>query len=284
VHPTANQLPQGPKQGTRFYFQIEESVKSGNFPTGKAYVNAFWKTGLTWTDIQFWFFSAYNGHGTARFDSLVLNKIEHSGDIDLSPLGEHIGDWEYAAIRIDNASKEMIGILLSEHGKNVLLTKDQIAKQFKMVNDTHPVVYASLNGHANFPTTGPNYTEHRKILGIPVGLEFNLLNSTADGGKRLDCSINYDVVTAEWLKGTPDAYVTPAWVGYPYRWGPEGTAINMDAKTLGQFITAALGDDAKPLLGTPVVLLASELLHIFVRADINGSASPAGDAPWTGQY
>jgi len=284
VHPTADQPPQGPKQATRYYFNIEESVKSGNFSTGKAYINAFWKLGLAYTDIQFWFFNAYNGPGTARFNSLVLNKVKNTGDIDLSPLGEHVGDWEYAAIRVDNASKEMIGILLSQHGKNVLYNQAQIAQQFKMVNGTHPVVYPSLNGHANFPGPGPNFTEHRKVLGIPVGLEFNLLNSTADGGKHLDCSKNYEVVAAEWLKGTPDAYTIPHWIGYPYRWGPEGTAINMDAKTLGAFITAALGPEATPLLGTPIVLLASELLHIFVRADINGSAAPAGDAPWTGQY
>jgi hypothetical protein len=234
---------------------------------GKAYVNAFWKPGLTYTDIQFWFFSAFNGPGTARFASLILNKVDHTGDIDLSPLGEHVGDWEYAAIRVDNASKEMIGIMLSQHGKNILYQKDNMPKQFKMVNGTHPVVYASLNGHANFPAPGPNFTEHHQVLGIPVGLDFNLLNSTADGGKRLDCSLNYEVVSAEWLKGTPDAYTAPHWLGYPYRWGPEGTAITMDAKTLGAFITAALGDDAKPLLGTSIVLLASELLHIFVRAE-----------------
>lgn len=285
LHPTAEQLPQTPNEGTRYYLQIEESVKSGNFDTGKAYVNAFWKQGMTWTDIQFWFFNAYNGPGTAKFDSLVFNKVKNTGNVDLSPLGEHVGDWEYAAIRIDNVSKEMIGVILSAHGKNILYTKDQIAQQFKLVNGTHPIVYASLNGHANFPSAGPNYTEHRKVLGIPVGLEFNLVNSTADGGKRLDCSEKHLVVAAEWLNGTPDAYTTPAWVKYPYRWGPEGTAVTMDAKTLGEFIKAALGEDgAKQLLGTPIVLLASELLHIFVRADIDGTAAPIVHGQWTGQY
>lgn len=35
VHPQADQLPQAPKQGTRYYFQIEDSVKSGNFQSKK---------------------------------------------------------------------------------------------------------------------------------------------------------------------------------------------------------------------------------------------------------
>jgi hypothetical protein len=121
----------------------------------------------------------------------------------------------------------MLEIILYQHGKYIHFGKDKIRQQFKLVNETHPVFYASLNGHANFPSVGPNFTEHRKVLGIPVGLEFNLLNTTADGGKSLDCSVNYEIVAAEWLNGTPSPYITPRWVTYPYRWGPEGTAINM---------------------------------------------------------
>jgi hypothetical protein len=198
--------------------------------------------------------------------------------------GEHWADWEYTSIRIDNASKEMIGIILSEHGTNVLHGKDEIPKLFKMVNGMHPVIYSSLNGHANFPAPGPNFSEHRKVLGIPVGLEFNLVNSTADGGLSLNCSKKYQVVAADWLKGSPDEYVTPAWVGYPYRWGPEGTSISMDTNTLAAILKASLGDDADPLLDTPIELLASWLLHIFVRADINGVEAPSGQAPWSGKY
>lgn len=93
AHPFAIQLPQGPKQGSRYYLEIEDSVKTGNFSTGKAYVNALWKKDSTFTDIQFWFFNAYNGPGTAKFDSLVFNKVKNTGNVDLSPLGEHVGDW-----------------------------------------------------------------------------------------------------------------------------------------------------------------------------------------------
>ena len=284
IHPLETQLPGPPKQDKRFFLTIEDIVKPGNFATAKSYINALWTPEMTYTDIQFWFFSAYNGHGTARFSSLIFDKVENQGDVDLTPLGEHVGDWEYAAVRVDNASKEMIGMILSAHGKNTFYDKETVERQFGMVDGTHPVVYSSLNGHANFPSAGPNFTEHRKVLGIPAGLEFNLLNSTADGGKTLECSKRYQVVAAKWLDGTPDAYTIPAWVSYPYRWGPEGTAISMDPRTLGDFIKAALGKDASSLLDTPIVLLASELLHIFVKADINGAAAPATQSPWGGHY
>jgi hypothetical protein len=65
---------------------MNPSVKAGDFSTAKAYVNALWIKTTTYTDLQFWFFSAYNGHGTAQFSSLLLNKVKHQGDVDLTPL------------------------------------------------------------------------------------------------------------------------------------------------------------------------------------------------------
>jgi hypothetical protein len=61
----------------------------------------------------------------------------------------------------------------------------------------------------------------------------------------------------------------------------------MKVKTLSDFIKAALGpkDFFEVLvLDDPITLLASELLHIFVKADINGAAAPATQAPWIGHY
>ncbi|KAG9235174.1 vacuolar protein sorting-associated protein 62 [Amylocarpus encephaloides] len=283
VHPLDTQLPTSTKEDTRFYLDIEDAVKPGNLPSAKAYVNAFWEAPLTYTDLQFWVFFPYNGHGTARFESLVFNKTARQGDVNLAPLGEHVGDWEYVGLRIDNATHELIGIILSQHGKNIISDKAAIQKSFTMKDGTHPVIYSSLNGHANFATTGPNFTEHRKVAGVPFGLEFNLLNTTAANGPSLNASTAFELVSAPYL--TEDKVVSPAWVNYPYRWGPEGTAIHMDTKTLGEIIKVVLGDkDATKLIDTPIVLLASELLHIFVRADINGAGAPIGQSPWGGIY
>lgn len=283
VHPLETELPNGPKEGTRFYLDIEDSVKPGNFPSAKPYVNVFWKPGLSYTDLQFWIFSAYNGHATALFQSLLFDKVKRFGNVDLSPLGEHVADWEYIGIRIDNVSRDLIGIILSAHGKNIIYDKASIAANFAMVDGTHPVIYSSLNGHANFPLVGPNFTEHRKVLGWPVGLEFDLVNTTATSGPSINTATNYELVNAPYL--AEDKVVSPAWVAYPYRWGPEGTAIHMNVKTLGEIIKVVIGDDdATKLIDTPIVLLASELLHLFVVADINGSGAPMGQSPWNGVY
>jgi hypothetical protein len=253
--------------------------------TARAYVNVLWNQGSTFTDIQFWLFWAYNGPGTAKFDSLVFNRIINTGTVDLAPLGEHVGDWEYVTIRIENATKDMIGIILSAHGKAISYNKkSDIQANFQFQDATHPVVYSSRNGHANFSKVGANYAEQRRVLGVPVGLEFNLLNTTADGGKSLDCSQRYEIVASNFLSGS-DAISTPRFILYPYRWGPEGTAVHWSAKTLGDFIKAALGSNVSPLvLDNAIVLLASTLLQVVVRADINGAAAPATQSPWMGNY
>ncbi|KAF4630818.1 hypothetical protein G7Y89_g7314 [Cudoniella acicularis] len=286
VHPTVDQLPTGPGQdnGTRYELAMDDAAKAGDFSQAKAYVNAFWKPGMTYTDIQFWLFSGFNGHSTGNFESLVLDKIDHAGNVNLSPLGEHWADWEWNILRIDNTTQELIALGLSAHGGTDFYDTAAIKSKFKIVNGTHPVSYSSLNGHANFPSPGQNLTNEHKILGTPVGLEFNLVNATADGGLQFDCSTRYQVVSASWLNGTPDAYAIPNWVNYPYRWGPEGTHISMDTKSLGEILEALLGDAAKPLLHDPITELASWLLHVFVKQDMNGVIPPPLQAPWSGNY
>ncbi|TVY14216.1 hypothetical protein LARI1_G006638 [Lachnellula arida] len=168
VHPTQTQLPHTPKEGTRYYLNIEEAVKPGDFSTAKAYVNAFWAPGQTYTDLQFWFFSGYNGHGTALFSSLLLNKPAHTGTIDLSPLGEHVGDWEYAAIRIDNTTQDMIGIMLSAHGKNIFYDKAAVEEQFKLTKGT--AIHMDAKTLGNFLVAALGEKKADPLLDTPVVL------------------------------------------------------------------------------------------------------------------
>ncbi|KAF2184194.1 hypothetical protein K469DRAFT_689519 [Zopfia rhizophila CBS 207.26] len=282
VHPAVDQLPQGPQQGKRYYFTLEESGKGGNIATAKAYVHAFWQKDLSYTDIQFWFFSAYNGPGTARIATKAFGAVVHSGDVDLAPLGEHVGDWEYCTIRIENRTKEMIGIILSQHGSGIRYDRKGIEK-FKMVNGTHPVVYSSRNGHANFASVDDNFTETRRYGPDFAQLEFDLLNTTADGGDSLDCSQKFEIISAEWITG-PDAYTIPAWVNYPYRWGPEGTSTSMSTTTVANILKAAFGPIIVPVSDSIVTQLASSIIQVFVKDDINGAGAPCGQGPWTGHY
>ncbi|KAG7294550.1 hypothetical protein NEMBOFW57_004625 [Staphylotrichum longicolle] len=284
VHPAIDQLPQA-GDDKQFYLELEDGAKGGDFSSAKAYVHAYWVQGMSYTDLQFWLFSAYNGPGTAHINGLVFDTIVHTGDVNLAPLGEHFGDWECVVVRIDNDTKEMTNIWLSQHSGGQWFDQEQISSSFRMAQGTHPIVYSSRNGHANYPSADSNYTEHYKVppVGIPAGIEFFLRNDTANGGLSLDCSQNYQIVSADWLKGA-DAYPVPAWVTYPFRWGPEGTATHISANTVKQIIQAAAGPLAPFLPGSLLLLLAAEILPFFVKDDVNGPGAPITKSTWNGGY
>lgn len=283
-HPTADQLPQN-GDDKQFYLELEESAKAGDFDQAKAYVHALWTPGQPYTDLQFWLFPAYNGPGTAHINGLVFDTIVKSGDVNLAPMGEHYGDWECVMLRIDNDSKQLVAIWLSQHSDGRMVLQEDISHTFRMERDTHPIVYSSRNGHANHPSADTNYTEHHKVppVGIPAGIEFYLANNTADGGKVFDCSQKYQVVSADWLSGA-EAYEVPKWVEYPYRWGPEGTTTHMSSQTVRDIMNAAAGPLAPFLPGALLLELAGLILPSFVKDDVNGPSAPAKQRTWVGQY
>ncbi|KAI9861886.1 MAG: hypothetical protein M1813_004954 [Trichoglossum hirsutum] len=286
AQPTASQLPQGVDGDRRYSFDVLPTAKPGDLSTAKAYVHVFWEQGMTVTDLQFWLFNAYNGPARAHVVGLVFDKPVHNGDPDLEPLGEHWADWEYVTLRIDNKTKDLVGIGLSQHGTGHWFASADIPKTFKF-QSTHALVYSSLNGHANYPSPGPNYMEYHKFpqpLAIPAGLEFSLHNDTADGGATLDCSQNYQVVSANFLKGTPDAYPDVPWVQYSYRWGPDGTVTHMSPDEVGEIVRAGFGDWASVVPGDALLRLVGVIVPFFVKSDINGAMAPIVQGTWLGRY
>jgi Vacuolar protein sorting-associated protein 62 len=284
--PTVSQLPQGFSDAKRYSFQVDDAAKPGDLSTAKAYVHVFWEQGMTVTDLQFWLFSGFNGPATAHVVGLSFDAPVHSGDPDLSPLGDHWADWEYVTLRIDNKSKELIAICLSQHGTGHWTPQSDINKTFQMSDGTHPIVYASLNGHANYPSVGPNYMQYHKFpspLAIPAGLEFSLHNDTADGGDTFHTSTNHLVVSASFLTGA-DAYPNVPWVRYSYRWGPEGTVARMRPDEIEQIVKAGFGDFAELIPGDALLNLVGAIVPFFIKSDINGALAPIMQATWQGRY
>ncbi|KAJ3288226.1 hypothetical protein HK104_008269 [Borealophlyctis nickersoniae] len=283
-HPTVDQLPQE-GDDKQFFLELEDGGKRGDFSRAKAYVHALWQKGQDYTDLQFWLFYAYNGPATGHINGLIFDTIAHTGDVDLAPMGEHVGDWECVMIRIHNDTKQPIGVWLSQHSGGQMVLEDDISHVFQMDRGTHPIVYSSRNGHANYPVADSNYTEHRKYPNpaILAGIEFFLRNDTKDGGRVLDCSTRYEIISADWLTGA-DAYAVPKWVTYPFRWGPEGTTSHMSPHTVENIIEAAAGPLAPFLPGYDLRVIAGMILAAFVTDDINGPGAPIKKSTWTGQY
>ena len=278
-HPTQAQLPTGTNNDGRYWLILEDSFKGGDLPSAKAYVHAYWKPGLSYTDLQFWFCYAYNGPGTAHINGLAFDTIVHDGNPDLAPLGEHYGDWECAVVRIDNTSKQMIGAWLSQHSGGQWFNQGDLG-QFRRTGQRINV-YSSRNGHAVYAGVGSNYSEHRKYPSpaIPAGVEFFLRNDTADGGQTLDCAAKHELISADWLGVTE-----PNWVNYPYRWGPEGSVTHLSPKAVGDILEAALGWLRVAVGGRVVAWIAGQILSIFVTDDVNGPEGPKTKDTWHGSY
>ncbi|KIW86569.1 hypothetical protein Z517_01967 [Fonsecaea pedrosoi CBS 271.37] len=276
--PKIGQLPQK-GDDNQFYLELSADGKKGDFPIAKAYVRAFWQSGMPYTDLQFWFFNAYNGPGTLHIDGLVMDSITSSGDINVSPLGEHVGDWEMCMVRVDNSTLKIISIWLSQHSKGQFFTGDQLDRAFKF-QGTQPIIFSSRNGHANFARAGSNPTESKKIGGIPAGFDFFVRNDTAISELKMDCSKKYDLVSADWL-----GVKSPAWVTYPFRWGPEGTSTRLSAGAVADIVKAAAGDELSKFLPVAAgTVLAGEILPHFVKGDINGPTPPSRHGSWMGIY
>jgi hypothetical protein len=276
--PKPDSLPQNGDDG-QYYLKLKPEGRRGDFGSTKAYVRAFWQPGLPYTDIQFWIFSAYNGPGTLHVNGLVFDSIRNSGDINLQPLGEHVGDWETCMIRVDNTTTKVIAIWLSQHSKGQFFTGDQIERAFTF-QGSQPFIYSSLNGHAIFSRPGSNPSEYRKFGGIPVGVDFFIRNDTWTSSLRLDCSKRYEIVSADWL-----AVPTPKWVTYPFRWGPEGDTARLSPSAVADIVKAAAGESlAKYLPVSVLTVLAGEILPHFVKRDVNGAAAPIRHGSWMGTY
>ena len=274
--PSPDSLPQK-GDDDQYYLELDPKGQGGNFATAKAYVRALWRQGMSSTDLQFWFFNAYNGPGTLHINGLVMDSITHTGDVNVKPLGAHVGDWEMCMLRVDNTTTKVIAIWLSQHAKGQFFTGDQIDHAFTF-QGLQPNIYSALNGHGNFPRAGSNPSEYRKIGGIPAGVDFFVRNDTSGAGKVLDCSKNYEIVAAEWL-----SFPSPKWVTYPFRWGPEGTHTRLTPFAVANVVKSVVGTELIEFLPVAVLtLIAGELLPVFVKGDINGPASPSKHGSWMG--
>lgn len=265
-HPTIDQLPTGPKESGRYWLTLESGAEEGNLSTARAYVHAYAPQGQSYTDLQFFFFYAYNGPGTLHLFTTISE-----GDAGLQPLGEHFGDWETCVLRIDSASKDLIGVWLSQHDSGQWFNASQL-NQFERKGE-QIIVYSSHNGHAVYSDRGPNPT-HEGDYGL---VSWYLRNDTDEGGESLDCSTRYELVSAPSVS-------EPRWLDYPYRWGPENTHTEITPEQAYVIVMAALGKLSFVLPKEVLGLIVAQIITTFKTDDLNGPDGPKQKDAWHGQY
>ena len=211
VQATPTNLPQGQENGQKYHLSLKDpSSRSGAQDTAKAYVHV--NEGSDYWDIQFWFFYAYNGNGTLGLTLSGLGYKTPRSYFTLAPFGEHEADWEHVTLRIDKATHQLREVCMSQHGDPTWFAPNQLQR----FND-QVVIFASLNGHASFPTMADNPTFSQDWTWLGTGLQFCLINRTSAGPAMLDSAKNHQVISAPMITDGPPQ--EPLWVNFWNRWG-----------------------------------------------------------------
>ncbi len=218
------------------------------------------------TDIQYWFFYAYNGPGTAYLKRPPIplkfeTRWQSLGDHSLEPCGQHEGDWEHITVRVANESGEASQVYLSQHGDGQWCDVADVSDASGRIR-----FYASKYGHAAYPTPDRHYTEERSF-GI---IEFRLLNDTSTPDRSFDTQGRTAIIGLHCDGqdiGSEAAYVEhPDWMKYDGRWGE--VLLSRDV--------SAIEDDIVP--GIPISI-ADVMKKLGIYSECEQEAGPL--APWS---
>jgi hypothetical protein len=194
--PAIVKTPPHGKDGYLTYPWNDQSIRAGDVNSAVCYTHVTARSdGLAGYDVQYWFFSPFNGPGIVGLSITTLG-VDWDGTFEIAPLGEHEGDLEHVSVRVD-ASVNIQSMYYSQHGGGTWYKQASKpgAHDGYTLEKGHPVVYSALNGHPSYPWVGEFPTLDN---GTPVGFSFDkdsvriaggLLNITRDGGKRWDCSL-----------------------------------------------------------------------------------------------
>ncbi|XP_047318531.1 uncharacterized protein LOC124921873 [Impatiens glandulifera] len=176
-----------------------ELVKRGNIESSVLYVHVKPALGGTFTDIVFWIFCPFNGPGTLKLCNT---------NIPLGKIGQHLCDWEHVTLRISNFTGELSCMYFSQHSGGKWVD----ASNLEFIEGNKAIVYSSRNGHANFPHPG-SFIQGSKKLGVGI------TNDTAYSNYRVDSSVRYEIVSAEYLGN--GVVKEPCWLLFMRKWGPK---------------------------------------------------------------
>ncbi|KAE9606500.1 putative vacuolar protein sorting-associated protein [Lupinus albus] len=203
IDATGSNLPGGGTNDGEFWIDLpsddrRDFVKHGDLTSAKLYVHVKPALSGTFTDIAMWVFCPFNGPSTLKFGVF---------SIPFSKVGEHVGDWEHFTLRICNFNGELWSIYFSQHSKGKWVD----AYDLEYIDGNKAIVYSSKSGHASYPHPG-TYIQGSSKLGIGIR------NDCSGSSLRVDSSIHYEVVAAEYLG---DVVKVPQWLQFMREWGPK---------------------------------------------------------------
>jgi len=152
-----------------------------------------------------------------------LKQLLKKFETDLNPLGKREGDWEHITIRVDANLSQITGVYYAQFFKGQKVVSQFLPNTLKMENG-HPVVFKSRNGHSSYFSEGENLSETKKD-GINTEyadfkFTFGILNA-CNKGTKFDSSDKLEIINAVDLSNNAPLFPlkTPSWLNYQGRWG-----------------------------------------------------------------
>ncbi|KAL7252489.1 hypothetical protein ACSBR1_007124 [Camellia fascicularis] len=127
-------LPSGGRNDGEYWINLPNNedernfLKNGDIESVELYIHGKPALGGTFTDIVMRVFCLFNGPATIKA-SLV--------NIELSKIGEHVGDWEHYTLRVSNFTGELWSMYFSEHsgGEWVNTCNLEYLKRVRVINE-----------------------------------------------------------------------------------------------------------------------------------------------------
>lgn len=170
-----------------------DEIRKGDLGSAVCYAHVISRGDQAGYDIQYWFFSPFNGAGIIGL-AIKTGSLQWPGTFSIPPAGEHEGDWEEIVVRVDRSGK-IQKVYCSQHsgGEWYNQASKPGAHDGYTLQNGHPVIYSALNGHPSFPWIGdfPTKDSSGTQIGFsveegPVSASGGLLNQTGQGA-RWDC-------------------------------------------------------------------------------------------------
>jgi len=152
-----------------------------------------------------------------------LETITKKVEIDLHPLGKHEGDWEHVTIRVDANLSKIIGVYYSQFPSGKKVLSQFLANTLKMENG-HPVIFKSRNGHASYFAEGENLSETKKDGVDTEFAKFKFtfgISNTCSKGTKFDSTDKLEIINAVDLSNNTPLFPlkAPSWLNYQGQWG-----------------------------------------------------------------
>lgn len=273
----AEYLPVGNGNKDSFHLELKNSPPAfDDYPVhqAKTYVHAKAHSDV-FTDLQFWFFFAWNGPADASIKWLIDNITGHSASPSLEPLGVQEGSWKRLTLRFDNESRLLTQVFFSQPGGGTWLDADKIQRSGDQI-----AAYISKNTHGFYPGPGIHVSNTLRLNVHSSALEVSLTNETAKG-EVIDFSKRFELVCADYL--TEKKPLEPPWLNFSHPWGKENTSA-LNQKSLKEIIKRVFGTKLEFLLSNSIQMeLLSYLQTFFTREVQNGSSGPKYQECWSGE-